>query len=118
LPVRGTTCRIVFSENGTFCASDKYFPSWGNSQQASTKSGKPVPVFYAPAPLPEKYGIIGVDAPICIGGQTGSNPGPDIVMLTYWVGEMSVVNASWPRFPDGKDKFLKKFGIIPPDEIK
>lgn len=115
LPIKGDTCRIVFAEDGTFCTSDKFFASWSNSERALTKSGKSVAVFHPPAPLPAKYGIIDVDAPIDIGGHTVENPGPDMVLLTYWVGNMSAVNASWPQFPAGKDKFLKTSGVIPPD---
>ena len=118
LPIKGDTCRIVFADDGTFCTSDKYFPSWSNGQRASTKSGKRVPVFDVPAPFPHKYGILEVDAPINIREHTVSNPGPDIVLLTFWAGDMSVVNASWPQFPAGKDKFSKTFGVTPPDEIK
>lgn len=111
-------CRIVFAADGTFCTSDKYSPSWSNSQKASTASGKAIPI-YPPGPsLPNAIGLIPVDAPITIGGQTVSNPGPDMVLLTYWVGNMSRVNASWPQFPKGKDEFLTKFGVIPADEIK
>jgi hypothetical protein len=117
LPIVGNTCRITFNEDGTFCTSDKYLPSWSNGDHASTKSGKSIPVFYIPAPLPKEYGIIEVDAPISIGGHTVSNPGPDMTLLTYWVGDMTVVNSSWPQFPAGKDKFLKVFGIKPPDEL-
>lgn len=118
LPIKGNTCRIVFAADGTFCTSDKYSPSWSNSQKASTASGKAVPVYFPPAPLPNGFGLMPVDAPITIAGGTASNPGPDMVLLTYWVGNMSSVNASWPQFPKGKDAFLKRFGIIPADEIK
>lgn len=118
LPIKGDTCRIVFAKDGTFCTSDKYFVWVSHSQTASTNNGKTVPFFYTPAPLPEKYGIIFVDAPITIGGHTVENPGPDMVLTTYWAGNMSVVNASWPRFPAGKEKFLKVFGITPFDELK
>ena len=118
LLIKSNTCCVVFGDDGTFCTSDKYSPSWSNKEHASTRSGKTIPIFYPPAALPEQFGLIHVDAPINVGGHTASNPGPDMVLLTYWVGNMSTVSASWPRFPAGEDKFLKRFGIIPPDEIK
>jgi hypothetical protein len=117
LPIKDNTCRIEFAEDGTFCTSDKFIPSWSNAEHAFSKSGKSVPVLTAPAPLPKEYGIIEVDAPITIGGTNVSNPGPDMTLLTFWVGDMSAVNSSWPRFPSGKSVVLKKFGVTLPDDF-
>jgi hypothetical protein len=103
---------VEFSNNGTFCAKDKFISTRGEDF-VQTKSGQPVKTVGSPRNR-QGYAFYGGDT-MSVGGGAGD---PEYTFSIYWVGDLQRLAAA-PNdamYPDDLQQFLHdRFGVpIPP----
>jgi hypothetical protein len=117
LEVQDRTLTVEFNQDGTFCASNDFFPTKG-TLEVQTISGQDVP-YFGLGWNDTGYGLLGGDT-YGIGGNTRRNPTDDkLVFSIYWVGDAeywaSIRNTA--IYAEELEIFLEdRFGVPPLDD--
>lgn len=99
---------VRFGLDGTFCTSDRFLSTVGQTSAQST-TGQPIPIIASPKDAVGAYALYGGNTRR-IGGNTLRNPSEkDIIISIYWVGDMkyAAAKSGSGRYPDDEDAFLE-----------